>query len=576
MNAPVKPQLIHIGPIRQESENLLKQFALPSLVITPMPEPPTLKGMQNTLKHVSAMVSLKAGRATGYSYNVPGFDSLSPASGLKSLYPGIAETQRKPVETRLLNELISEHCSSGTLITHLVLEQPEQTLLLLQAWQAEGLLVNLKALYVRTSPVSLYEGMPTRAELIAWCQQYGFDTRAEKIDRDSSEDPEFILLEFKRNALHVPLKAAQEKVDTLQKECDSLKKTISEYEKLLKENANQLSKAAAALRETDTQLKQSTKQHDKKSLQAEKANEECAILKQQLSEKESTITQLREQLASQQQSQTVIQSRFEVLESKLESLLGEQRSYIQQTSNALGQHVTRMSYEQRNLLALSHYLKHGQRLVNSELDSGYALALLEQYHSQSYDVVVVFGSVATTELLAKVEVNSYGRESQLMLESMHDDMVTPSEYDLPTSIISIEHQKKLCKELKERLEVSRCSQVVSVVNAPWIEYKCAGEITLFYSAEATLKRLGQCLPEEAKVLVIIGTTLAQTGYSRQAALMPLIQNLPTQTLDIIVEKTTFPQEAKMKNIWESKLKVQQRNVNWYEFIYGLSLRICFD
>ena len=131
MNAPASMQLIHIGPLRQESEALLKHIDLPSLVITPMPERTTLKGMQEVLKHVSAAVAPQAGEATRYSYNVPGFDSLSPASGLKSLYPGVAETQRKPVETQPLNELISEHCPSGTLMTHLVLEQPEQALSLL-------------------------------------------------------------------------------------------------------------------------------------------------------------------------------------------------------------------------------------------------------------------------------------------------------------------------------------------------------------------------------------------------------------------------------------------------------------
>ncbi|MGQ7254033.1 hypothetical protein [Vreelandella titanicae] len=576
MNAPVKPRLIHIGPMRQESEALLKHIALPSLVITPMPERTTLKGMQEVLKHVSAAVAPQAGEATRYSYNVPGFDSLSPASGLKSLYPGVAETQRKPVETQPLNELISEHCPSGTLMTHLVLEQPEQALSLLQAWQEEGMLDNLEELFVRTSPVSLYESMPTQAELIAWCQQYGFDTSAENIDPASSEDPEFILFEFKRNALHVPLKAAQEEADALKQECDSLKKKLSEYEKLLKENANQLTEAAAALRETDTQLKQSTKQLDEKSSQAEKASKECDSLKQQLSEKESTITQLREQLASQQQNQTVIQSRFEALESKmegkLESLLREQRSYIQQTSNALGQHVTRVAHKQRDERALIHYLQHGQKPVSTELDPGYALALLEQYHSQGYDVVVVFGSADTTELLAKAEVNSKGYQSQLMLGDPQHDVVTPSEHDLPTSIISIEHQKSRCKKLKKSLETNHCSQIVNVVHAPWVECQYQGKVSLFYSTEDILKKLSQWLKDEANVLVVIGSELTETGHLANIILPHFLQYLPTQAIDLCLENKKLLQEELCSD-WESLLNERQRRYHWRELPNALFLKV---
>jgi len=612
MNAPALTQLIHIGPLRQESETLLKHIDLPSLVITPRPESPTLKGIQSDLKHVSAVIAPQAGEATRYSYNVPGFDSLAPASGLKSLYPGVAETQRKPVETQPLNELISEHCPSGTLMTHLVLEQPEQALSLLQAWQQEGMLDNLEGLFVRTSPVSLYDGMPTQAELTAWCQQHGFDTSSEKIDPYSIEDPEFILIEFKRNALHVPLKAAQEKVDTLKQECDSLKKKLSEYEKLLKENANQLSEAAAALRETDAQLKQSTKQLDEKTIQAESVSKECATLKQQfsevdetlretrvqleeltkqrdektlqaenaskegatlkqqLSEKESTITQLREELVSQQQNQKVIQSRFEALESKmegkLESLLREQRSYIQQTSNALGQHVTRLAHKQRDERALTHYLHHGQKPVSTELDPGYALALLEQYHSQRYDVVVVFGSAAATELLAKAEVNSQGYRSQLMLAEQHNDIVTPSEHDLPTSIISIEHQKSRCKMLKNSLEINRCSQIVNVVHSPWIEYQYQGRVTLFYSTEDILKRINQWLPEEASVLVIIGSNLADKELGCKIALTQLLQYLPTQALDVVVEKLDSMEECEIESFWSMLISSQERDPDIYNFL----------
>lgn len=238
MNTPTTEWLVHVGPLRLESTVLLKYVALPSLVITPSSERPTIEGMHSTMKHISAWVAPQAGEAKHYHYNLPGFDGFAPATGLKRLYPGAFETERRLVETKPLVELINVHGVDSGEITQLVLEQPEQALSLLKAWQSESLLDSLEVLYVRTSPISLYEGMPTQQELLSWCSKHGFeeDVVAE------AEDPEFFLQCFKRNTLYVPLKVAESQIEELKKENEQLHGFLAKEKEIKQETQGKLEK----------------------------------------------------------------------------------------------------------------------------------------------------------------------------------------------------------------------------------------------------------------------------------------------------------------------------------------------
>jgi hypothetical protein len=62
---------------------------------------------------------------------------------------------------------------------------------------------------------------------------------------------------------------------------------------------------------------------------------------QRLGSKEAELKKVSEQLASQKQQSNATQQRIAQLERKLETLFSDQQRYIQQTTNALGQHVTR-------------------------------------------------------------------------------------------------------------------------------------------------------------------------------------------------------------------------------------------
>ena len=205
------------------------------------------------------------------------------------------------------------------------------------------------------------------------------------------------------------------------------------------------------------------------------------------------------------------------------------------------------------------------------------MALLERRETQRYDVMVVLGSTPVTELLAQAVVNETHQQPRLTAQHANENgkdvqhYVAPSQDDLPQAVISLAHKKSLCKTLKQRLAANHTQEAVNVVHAPWVEANEKGD--LFYAWEATLKRLNQWLEEDAKVLVVVGNALAEANHPRMAALPPLLQHLPTQTLEVIVEGNHYPQESDLKAEWEALLSKREREAETLRLPTALGIRV---
>ena len=619
--------LVHIGPLREESETLIKQANLAVLLASLSSVSAHYKALSQALPalHIADQpITPPGGEAVCYAYTLKDFNSLAPASELTTLYPGLGKARHQSVDTQTLPQALEQAGLSQATFSHLIIEQPEISLSLLQAFNHSGLLDQLTHLWVRTSPLRLYEGMATDAELTQWCEQQGFEVVAQ-----DAMDPDFFLLGFTRSPLYHKLKEAHAQLaerDTqlsqLTEERDALKKQLNqalkanqqqqkehqETEQALKKVEQQYQDAVQAEQKAQEKLQETHTWFTNRKQQAEEGVEKIASLQeklthseeerenyqryfanwkkqheeaeaelvkaqQQLTEKDATISQLSEQLASLQQSN----ERFGQLESKLESLFGEQRSYIQQTTNALGQHVTRSARQQRDEQALMNYLQHGQRPISTTLAPGYAMALLEHYNANNHDVIVIFGSNGTTELLAQSVINARAEQPKLTRQKgqhhEQENEVTLSHADLPQTIISITHQKVASDELKQCLNNKRLSHAVNVVHAPWIECQANGQTALFFAANTVLQRLNQWLPEDARVLAIIGETLVEAGHSREAALTLLLQQLPTQRLDIVLEGNSYSQENDLKESWSTLLETRQRPAQWLTLPNTISLRV---
>lgn len=386
---------------------------------------------------------------------------------------------------------------------------------------------------------------------------------SEHIEQLSEKDKALYAAKEQLTQLTQERDQSNQALDAAKKQGDEHKKALEEKAKQLAERDKQLEEARATAKSEQEACVIARSEATKQSQALEAAKKQIETLTQQLSTKENSLNKTEE--------------RFSSLESKLDQLFGEQRSYIQQTSNALGQHVTRSARQQRDEQALTHYLHHGQRPISTELAPNFAMALLERRENQRYDVMVVLGSTPITELLAQAVINEVHHQPRLTAQNQVKNgkdvqqFVAPSQDDLPQAVISLAHKKSLCKTLKQRLAANHTQEAVNVVHAPWVEANEKGD--LFYAWEATLKRLNQWLEEEAKVLVVVGNALAEANHHRMAALPQLLQHLPTQTLEVIVEGNHYPQESDLKAEWEALLSKREREAETLRLPTALGLRI---
>ena len=271
-----------IGSLRNESQTLLKKKGISSIVIG-LCKKHLLKILPST-EVVEAVVAPSNKKLNYYIYNVEEFNSLSPVSGFKDLYPGLREIDKITVDAKTLPQVLESFNKSVGAISQLILEQPEQSLDLLDSWQADGLLDYVEELWVRTSTFSLYKGMPTHKELVDWCSQNGFEA-FKVID---AEDPEFFLQGFKRNVLYVPMKNFQNEVVKLKKEKAELNKSL---EKAFKEN-----------QETQEKLNKNHELFLSRKQESEKRKEQLETLKSEHEEFKEKYQHLSE-LANERQQQ---------------------------------------------------------------------------------------------------------------------------------------------------------------------------------------------------------------------------------------------------------------------------------
>lgn len=300
-------------------------------------------------------------------------------------------------------------------------------------------------------------------------------------------------------------------------------------------------------------------------------------VKATLESKESELLKAKADLS---QSQQLHQSSASVsqLEKKIESLFSDQRLYIQQTTNALGQHVTRTTQQQRDQAALLQYMQSGQWPAEAKISPNYAKTLVEMRDARQYDVIVVCGSAVTAEFLAHLVMSPRTDSRRLTnesdLSSNVSDVTAKASYkDLPQSIVVLEHLKDQCETLKQKLQTRGYEQAVDVVHAPWIETVLLGETSLFYACDRALQRLNHWLKEDARVLVVLGDALSTAGHTRLASLPAFLQQLPTQSLDFVLENQDIKVESVLNDRWESLLNDRQLTFETLTVPNAFALRI---
>lgn len=278
-----------------------------------------------SIQVLSPFIGATSEEAEFYHYNLPEFSSLSPISGLKTLFPGIKLERTEQVSTTAVDDFIISLSLDPTEQHKLVIDIIDQTLPLLEVLAASHLLDKFCQLEIQSSRQALYQGAVDSSAICRFLAQQGFDL----IAQDCS-DPDFPRLSFKLNPLWQPLQQARH---AAQQSAD--KNVQLELAKQELRNEKLIVSEKLALAEADySEKKQSLEQQlNAAKHQLNSTATENEALQQQLSAAKVAAEKLSMQFENLQEAQKLQNEELAASKNKANELVREIQNLRQEMSD---------------------------------------------------------------------------------------------------------------------------------------------------------------------------------------------------------------------------------------------------
>jgi len=544
-------------------------------------------------------------------YNLPEANSLHQPTGLKALFPGLKTLTTTQVSILTPEQLLKEHAPEEGKPVKLVVQTPGEEHAIVEALINTGQLKQCAELQMATNPEPYYESSVPASETLKLLEDYGYE-----ITEENQQDPDWPSWQLARNPLKDQIEALEEQQTLMareQKEAKAqlameeqarraaetqakqaqdqqrqLQQQVNQHEEKLadaqrrindqKKRADELEDKLAKAQQATSDLEKSLEEHKtwfrNRKAQAEQLQSENASLKTEL----ENLKQEKQQLL---QNQSQGKETLSQLEQKMEQLFSQQATQLQQTANALGQHVTRSFQDQRqhiqNVSSLENYfetgtqpLEFGQWAIGADL----ATHLVRAIEQTNYDLIIEFGSGTSTVLLARAIQNqsrsgaTQPQQGAIAYDAHEDTSARSTDYDLPQRILSFEQNKACQQKTKTALAKEGLNSLVDLVLAPVVP--CAPTFStnpnnqnpLFYDCSTKLARIAQLYEgRQARILVLVDGPASPEGnpQAREPALAALLQHLSAHQLDILLDDTKREGEQQVLKAWQHSC--QQRGLS---------------
>lgn len=547
---------------------------------------------------------------TLHQYNLPEANSLNPAAGLKELFPGLKLQAKREVDTQHPVELVSQYRPHPEQGDHLIIKSPGEEHPILEALAEGGLLNTFNKLSVLAHETPLYETAEPASRVVDWLAEQGFEC-----DGSNSEDPDWPVLQFKRNPLQntvddlrYQLQKAQAKYQSeaeaskaleqrLNAELETLKAELAKTEEKHQQFQQALAQEQTAHNATKEALEAKNQQYQaleqrKSNLNAEKvelaarveqaeqkaqANQDAAVKteeekraietrlnealqaekneRQRLAAELESLKQELEKTREQLASQTNTQNTLKTLQDRMEYLFGQNTLQLEQAANALGQHVSQTAETTAKELEAGIALQQlapGAAINQSGLPKSAALELASQLNTRNYDLIIEMGSGTTTQFIAQTLKNS-GRE----LAAPHSNQKELSHYveasddDLPKRILSFDHNRSRQKELSEKLNSAGLANYVSLQFTPLVPAQYNGKEQLFYDCGTRLQQIAHLFDSRQARILIVVNTDPTETGPEPGAALPAV--LQYLAAHQLEVIAHVPAEPQLAGQWENLL-----------------------
>lgn len=254
---------------------------------------------QDRVHVIGAAISAMPGNTDLYRFNFPDLNSLRPAQGLETVFPGLEILAREPVTVRGPAEIVSGIDLAEGQAHVLVIEAPGEAMSLLQALEEAGLLKAFSGLCIQAGAERHYQDETPASEIVGWLREAGFPSARE----EGTTDPDFPYIIVVRDPQAEVIAALQAELEEARAEIDAEKK-----------------RAVQARREKGYAQSSITRLEKK----ADTALEQIASLEQGLSEREAALEAARQDLEAEAAARKAAEARV----AELEPLVGERDAAV--------------------------------------------------------------------------------------------------------------------------------------------------------------------------------------------------------------------------------------------------------
>lgn len=312
---------------------------------------------------VQQLLTVSGGQQSFTEYSLKEYSALQPATGLKSIFPGLKVTSQETVDSISIKQFFKDLTLTDN-NNVLIIDLPDINLPFLKALQETGEFYKFSKIYIVANPESLYLDAIDVSGVEAFFQSVGY-LREETF----SADPDFPCLVFGLNPQWIELQQANKLNANLAKEAKELQSQQVALNQQLTEVKQQvdvalsektslwqqldlITKELGALKQQEHQiakerdtLKQELMQQQKekeatgKALQSQ--NQQLVELKQKLDQLTKERDVLKQQLVQQQQAKETLDKELQLHKQQLveasqrsDQILKERDTFKQQLLGA--------------------------------------------------------------------------------------------------------------------------------------------------------------------------------------------------------------------------------------------------
>jgi len=364
----------------------------------------------------------------------------------------------------------------------------------------------------------------------------------------------------------------QQRIDTLLQDNERKTFELAELAASLDQHAKLASERKVKLDElVDVAAKEKQATTDYRN-SLEQRNKNCAEQARLIAQREEHINQLNQ--ANAKQVINLLRDQQKQIGKFEESLRHRFNKGLENTTRQI-----------ESFIGINTYLERGELMPSLHgwpISADFAFYLISLIEANDYDLIVEFGSGASTVLMATalsrhmqrqpsgesvgLAAHTYAPACEGAFQDSHHEMTNEVDAAHQISklnareflprIVSFEHNRKYFDETMSKLRQRGVAEVVELEHTPLREYMTAeGEAWLYYGCQEKITALEALLAgKRAKVLVLVdGPPGATQKHARYPALPIVLQHLAAHKLDFLLDDYNRQEEQEIVNRWTELL-----------------------